>query len=151
MLLHIKKLLLDSYPCLHPLQARSINPCQRLAFTLFVSLTPIRIILGSQTSSRCCQAKSGSGSRIHVLRHTIREPSLFLIFSSNPALELQVFLSDSHLMRNPISEAPACCLWQSLLSCLSCFVSSLQAMVFVFSGLPKYPVNWQLLPIDSEV
>jgi len=145
-LLHIKKLLLDSYPCVRPLRARSINSCQRLASTLFVSVTPIRIILGSQTSSEDCQAKSGSGSRIHVL--VIQSESLCCY---NPALELQVFLSDSHFMRKPISEAPACWPWHSLLSCLSCLVSSLQAMEFVFSCSPKYPVNWQLLSIDSEV
>ncbi len=54
-------------PSLLSVQVRRISPCQRLAFTFFVSLTPIRIFHGSQTSSGSWQVKSGSGSRIRTL------------------------------------------------------------------------------------
>lgn len=92
-------------PSLLSLQVRNISPCKRLAFTLFVSLTPVRIILGSQDFLGVLSSQIRQWLKNSRTRHAIRELPLLLIFSYDPPPELQVFVFDSHFMWKPISEA----------------------------------------------
>lgn len=93
-------------PSLLSLQVRNISPCKRLAFTLFVSLTPIRIILGSQDFLGVLSSQIRHWLKNPCTRQAIRKLPLFLRFSCNPTPELQVLSLLIHTSRESRSRKP---------------------------------------------